>query len=118
MGSTEPKYSLAAMAGAAVAVAGASVCCVVPLVLVLLGVSGAWIANLTAMDAYRPWFAGLTLVCLGAAFWALYGPNARCRSDGVCVEPRMLRRRRRLLWAVTAGCAALLLFPYYIVLWV
>jgi hypothetical protein len=41
---------------------GASVCCVLPLVLVALGIGGSWIASLTAMEPYRPVFVGLTLV--------------------------------------------------------
>jgi len=109
-----PQSSLPALLGAAVAAIGASVCCVVPLVLVLLGISGAWIANLTALDAWRPWFSAATLVCLGWAFWMLYGPASRCRIDGACVDPSRLRRRRRGLWIATGLIALLLLFPYYI----
>ena len=93
--------SLPSLLGAAVAAIGASVCCVVPLVLVLMGISGAWIANLTALDAWRPWFSAATLVCLGWAFWMLYGPASRCRIDGACVDPSRLRRRRRGLWIAT-----------------
>lgn len=107
--------SLPALLGATLAAIGASICCVVPLVLVLLGISGAWIANLTALDAWRPWFSGVTLICLGLAFWNLYGPSARCRIDGECIDPRVLRRRRRWLWIVTVLIVALLLFPYYVV---
>jgi mercuric ion transport protein len=106
--------SLPALLGAAAAAIGASVCCVVPLVLVLLGISGAWIASLTALDAWRPWFSAATLLCLGWAFWMLYGPASRCRSDGTCVDPTQLRRRRRGLWIATGLIALLLLFPYYI----
>ncbi|WP_146908794.1 mercuric transporter MerT family protein [Arenimonas daejeonensis] len=100
---------------ASLAAIGASVCCVVPLVLVLMGISGAWIANLTAMDAWRPWFSAATLLCLALAFWNLYGPSSRCRSDGVCVSPQVLARRRRWLWLAAIGIAVLLLFPYYVV---
>ncbi len=32
----------------------ASACCLGPLVLVVLGFSGAWIGNLTALEPYRP----------------------------------------------------------------
>ena len=32
----------------------ASACCIVPLVLVTLGISGAWIGNLTALEPYKP----------------------------------------------------------------
>src|SRR5881398_1114070 len=43
---------------------GASVCCVVPLVLLALGIGGAWVGNLTAFEPYRPLFIGLTLLFL------------------------------------------------------
>lgn len=109
------KPAALAMLGAAIGAIGASVCCVVPLFLVLLGVSGAWIGNLTALDAWRPWFSGATLVCMGLAFWALYGPSSQCRDKGACVAPAVLRRRRRWLWIATVLIAALLLFPYYVV---
>ena len=33
---------------------GASVCCVGPLVLLMLGIGGAWVANLTAVEPLRP----------------------------------------------------------------
>jgi mercuric ion transport protein len=109
------RTSILAIAGASLAAIGASICCVVPLVLVLMGISGAWIANLTALDRWRPWFTAATVLCLVVAFWQLYGPTSRCRIDGSCVEPRTLAQRRRWLWVATAVIALLLLFPYYIV---
>jgi copper chaperone CopZ len=48
---------------------GASICCVGPLVLLALGVGGAWIGSLTALEPYRPIFIGLTLLFLGFAFY-------------------------------------------------
>lgn len=106
------KSSLPAVIVALLAAIGASVCCVVPLLLVLLGISGAWIAQLTALDPWRPWFIAATLLCLGLAFWTLYGPSSRCRTEGVCVEPAVLRRRRFWLWAATLLIVLLLLFPH------
>ena len=41
-------------------------CCVVPFVLVTVGISGAWIGNLTALAPYKPIFVALTLAVLGA----------------------------------------------------
>ena len=104
MSSNPPRSTTPAILVASLAAIGASVCCVVPLVLVLMGISGAWIANLTALDAF-----------LALAFWNLYGPSSRCRSDGVCVSPQVLGRRRRWLWLAAIGIAMLLLFPYYVV---
>jgi mercuric ion transport protein len=109
-----PAKSLPAVLGASLAAIGASVCCVVPLVLALMGISGAWIANLTALDAWRPWFTAVTLACLALAYWTLYGPASRCRIDGECVDPRTLQRRRAWLWFASMLIALLLLFPYYI----
>jgi len=51
---------------------GASICCVGPLVLLALGVSGAWIGSLTALEPYRPILIGVTVVFLGLAFYRLY----------------------------------------------
>ena len=115
MSSNPPKSTTPAILVASLAAIGASVCCVVPLVLVLMGISGAWIANLTAMDAWRPWVSAATLLCLALAFWNLYGPSSRCRSDGVCVSPQVLARRRHWLWLAAIGIAILLLFPYYVI---
>jgi len=103
----------ALLTGAAAAI-GASLCCVVPLVLVSLGISGAWLASLTALEPYRPWFAISALAALAFAGWRLYGPASRCEDDRVCAEPRVLRRRRRMLWMAVAVIVPLLLFPYYI----
>ena len=112
MNPTPDKWSVPAILTAALAAIGASICCVVPLVLVLLGISGAWVATLTALDPYRPWFTAATLLCLATAYWSLYGPATRCRIDGACVDERILARRRRLLWIATVVIALLLLFPY------
>lgn len=108
------RSSLTAMLGAGLAAILASVCCLVPLLLVLAGISGAGIASLTALDAWRPWFSGFALLCMVWAFWVLYGPAVRCRVDIGCVDFRQLRRRRRWFWFATMLVGLLLLFPYYI----
>ncbi|MGH8614610.1 MAG: mercuric transporter MerT family protein, partial [Gammaproteobacteria bacterium] len=40
--------------GGILAAIAASSCCVLPLVLFTLGISGAWISNLTALAPYQP----------------------------------------------------------------
>ena len=52
-------------AGGVVAAFLASACCIGPLVLLTLGISGAWIGNLTVLEPYKPWFAGVALVFVG-----------------------------------------------------
>ena len=47
-------------AGGVIGALAASSCCVVPLVLFGLGVSGAWIANLTQLAPYQPYLIAVT----------------------------------------------------------
>jgi mercuric ion transport protein len=90
---------------------GASVCCVGPLVLLALGISGAWIGNLTALEPYRPIFIGLTLLFLGLAFRKLYLLPRACTPENACAEPRVIRRQRLAFWTVATLLLCLLLVP-------
>ncbi len=99
-------------ASALAAIVG-SLCCVAPLVFLTLGISGAWIAQLTALEPYRPIFIGVMLVFMGLAFRQLYIVPARCAPDEVCANPRLQRRQRQIFWVVVVVLAALTAFPLY-----
>lgn len=58
----EQRKSNLAMIGGFFAAIGASICCVGPLVLLLLGISGSWISNLAVFEPYRPIFVLLVLM--------------------------------------------------------
>ncbi len=100
------------MAGTLAAV-GASVCCVGPLILLALGVGGAWVGNLTAMEPYRPVFIGLTLLFLALAFCRLYLLPAVCSPGASCRSPNVRLRQRRVFWLVTALLLGLLAVPWF-----
>lgn len=69
------------------AIAAAS-CCILPLVLFGLGVSGAWIGNFTRLAAYQPYFLAATLVFLGYGYWLVYRSSTRACADGeACALP-------------------------------
>jgi mercuric ion transport protein len=99
-------------AGVLAAIVG-SLCCVAPLVLLTVGIGGAWISRLTALEPYRPFFIGIMLVFVGLAFRQLYILPARCAPDEVCANPRLQRRQRQIFWVVVVGLAALIAFPWY-----
>jgi mercuric ion transport protein len=103
------KGSLAAGVLAAI---GASVCCVGPLVLLTLGIGGAWVANLTALEPLRPWLIAATLVFLGLAFRRLYLQPQVCAPGSACAEPMVLNRQRWIFWVVTVALLALLSVPW------
>lgn len=105
---SDGRISLAAGALAAV---GASLCCVAPLVLLGLGISGAWLGTLTALEPARPIFILATLAFLGLAFRKLYlGPRA-CRPASPCAQPQVLSRDRLTFWVVGLCALALLAVP-------
>jgi mercuric ion transport protein len=99
------------VAGALAAI-GASVCCVGPLVLLTLGIGGAWIANLTVLEPMRPWFIAATLLFLGLAFRRLYLQPQVCEPGASCAEPIVLERQRLIFWVVTLVLLGLLLVPW------
>jgi len=90
-------------AGGIIGAIVASSCCIVPLVLVTLGVSGAWIGNLTALEPYKPHFLAVTAILLGAGFWHVYFKPKRACADGTyCARPRSGRITQTALWLATA----------------
>ena len=106
------KSSMPAILGASLAAIGASICCVVPLVLVLLGISGAWIGNLTALEPYRPIFIGVALVALFFAWRRIFRPARACAPDDACAVPQVRTAYKVIFWIVTALVLIALVFPY------
>jgi len=101
--------------GAVLAAIGASACCVGPLLLLSLGIGGAWMSSLTSMEAVRPLFFALTLLFIWMAFMKLYLSEDECKEGDVCVNPKVLRNQRIIFWIGSVGLLALLGFPWYAV---
>ncbi len=80
----------------------ASSCCVVPLVLVTLGIGGAWMGNLTALESYEPYFISVTVAFLGTGFWTVYfKPKKQCDEGSYCARPASALMTRTTLWVAT-----------------
>lgn len=88
-------------AGGIMGALAASTCCVVPLVLFSLGVSGAWVGNLTALEPYKPIFIVVTLGFLGYGYWLVYRKPDPCVDGTVCAKPLPNRLVKSALWAST-----------------
>ena len=66
----------------------ASTCCIIPLLLFSLGISGAWIGQLTALEPYRPLFIAMTIGFLGYGYWLVYQkPKTACAEGEACARP-------------------------------
>ena len=105
-------FSGTLLAGVAAAI-GASACCAGPLVLVLLGVGGAWGSRLVALEPWQPLFIAAALIAFGLAFRRLYGRPQDCPPGETCAVPAVRRRQRVLFWGVGLAAAALMSLPLY-----
>jgi len=75
-------------AGGVVGAVLASSCCIIPLVLVMLGVSGAWIGSLRALEPYEPYFVAVTFAFLAGGFWHVYfRQKPECTNGSYCARP-------------------------------
>lgn len=80
----------------------ASTCCIVPLALISLGVSGAWIGSLTALEPYKPIFIGVAVVFLVAGFWRVYYRKSEpCGEGTLCARPESSLITKTALWVAT-----------------
>jgi mercuric ion transport protein len=111
-----PPKGRGALAASGLAAILASTCCLGPLVLVALGVSGAWIGNLTLLEPYRPVFIGAALVALFFAGRRIFRPAAACKPGEVCAVPQVRAAYKLVFWIVVALVLVALGFPYVLAL--
>jgi mercuric ion transport protein len=99
-------------AGGILAALGAASCCVMPFALFVLGISGAWIGNLTALEPYQPIFATIAAASIGYGFYLVYRqPKAVCADGSYCASPRSLRLTKAGLWVAAILVVIALGFP-------
>lgn len=115
--STSPKRLIAA--GGVIGAILASTCCIAPLLLLTLGVSGAWMGNLTALAPFQSYFITATLIFLAAGYWYVYWkPRQACEDDSYCASPAADRVVKIALWIATALIAVALgvtyILPYFL----
>jgi mercuric ion transport protein len=74
--------------GGLIGALAASSCCILPLVLFGLGVSGAWIGNFTQLAPYQPYFLTVTLGFLAGGYLLVYrSSKLACADGGACARP-------------------------------
>src|SRR5258706_11599228 len=99
-------------AGGIIAALGAASCCVVPFALFTLGVSGAWIGNLTALEPYQPFFATVAAGVIGYGFYFVYlKPKTPCAENSYCARPSSGRLVKTGLWLATVLFIVAIGFP-------
>lgn len=101
--------------GGILAALGAAACCVVPFALFLLGITGAWIGDLTALEPYQPIFAGIALGFIGYGAYRIYRrPQIACADGSYCARPSSGRLAKIGLWSAAVLVVIAVGFPYVI----
>lgn len=106
------------LAASVVAGLGASACCVLPLVLVMVGLGGSWLVTLKALEPFRPIFVAAAVLALFFAYRGIFTKAEVCAPGQACADPRVQRRRKAVFSVVATVVVGLLTFPYYAVLFV
>jgi mercuric ion transport protein len=100
-------------AGGMLGALAASSCCILPLALFSIGVSGAWIGSFTRLAPYQPYFVAAALVSLGAGYRAVHRSSKRnCTGRGECARGLPNPLVRAVLIAAAALVAAALCFDF------
>ena len=100
-------------AGSMLAALAAVACCAGPLVLLSLGVTGAWLGNLNALHPYQPYLVSIALVLLAARYVGVYRKRRVSRERDEA-RPTSFARRfdKGALWVSTALIALAIGLPY------
>jgi mercuric ion transport protein len=78
----------------------ASSCCILPVVLFSLGISGAWIGNFTQLAPYQPYFLAATTVFLGTGYWLVNRASKRTCIEGAACSRALSNRLVRIVLVV------------------
>jgi len=92
----------------------ASTCCLGPVVLLMLGISGAWIANLTALEPYRPIFISVAAVALFFSYRHIFRPTVACQPGEVCAVPEVRSTYKVLFGLVVALLLIAVSYPWIV----
>ena len=103
------KTTLTSVGGIAAAVI-ASLCCIGPVFVVLLGAGS--ITALSIFEVYRPYLIGLTSVLIGLAFYLTYRKREVKCEDGTCKVENGSKWAKRGVWSATIVAVLAIGFPY------
>jgi len=75
-----------------------TVCCIVPLILLLLGIGGSWVANLTSLEPYKPYFISVSILFLAFAYWQIFLQKQECEEGKLCAVPENKKKYKIIFW--------------------
>lgn len=104
----------ASIVGALVTVVAGSLCCVLPLVLVSVGITGSWLGALQIFEPYRLALNAASVASLIVG-WSVYGWSRNaCTTAGPCTSSARSRRMGIGLTVASIVVGLLIAAPYLI----
>ncbi len=99
--------------GSLLAAVAASLCCTLPLIAAIAGISAAGVSGFFA--AWRPYLLGVTALLLALGFYFSYRKPRQesCEPGSACEHPAAGRYGRLGLWLATVFVVLFAAFPYY-----
>ena len=112
-GQATDRKAWASTGGALMGALAMTSCCILPLVLVSFGVGGVWIAQLTALYAYKWYTFAIASGLIGYGFWKVYqSERGACRDGSVCARPVNRTVMKASLWLAAVVTTVAMIFPY------
>jgi mercuric ion transport protein len=102
-----PPFIRTSIVAGILAAVGATSCCLLPLLLVGVGLGGAWIATARSLEVLQLPFAVICVLSLGYAFFRLYLRPPVCSPGQECELPRVQRVQRAVFWTALGAIVLL-----------
>lgn len=109
---TENRQIAMLAAGGAAAILASS-CCLGPLLLVTVGLGGAWVSSLHVLEQFKPMFIGVALLAMILAFSKIFRTGNDCTPGQACALPQARIIYKVIFWKVLALMLFTLTFPYF-----
>lgn len=97
--------------GGFLAAIAASLCCILPVVSIALGIGAFGVASV--FETLRPYLLVVAFAALGFAFYLTYFRREACEEGQACETKPIGRVNQLFLWVATFGIIASSLFPFY-----
>ncbi|MDQ6788730.1 MAG: mercuric transporter MerT family protein [Acidobacteriota bacterium] len=99
------------LGSAAAAAFAASLCCILPVLSIVLGVGAFGAAAF--FETLRPILLIAAFAALGFGFYQVYFRREQCGEDEICARKPVGRANQLVLWMATIAIAGFALFPFY-----
>lgn len=104
------KHNTVLMGSGIILALTSSLCCIVPLLAMIGGTSGA-ISAISWVAPLRPYLLAATVLALGFAFYRAYKPSSKDACG--CEEKKNILQSKMFLWVIAFASILLSTFPYY-----